>query len=221
MGSIGEAESLPYWQVNVPPSEREATCPEFLLNPNSKDLEILQTPDSQYHLLTWDELKAYIESNRLDVLQRKPSDLRRYIAFNHDIRKKFGSVMNFILQKKLGWEHPIEPSGAPPFENPEDWRVQWNDWPYGLDPKIVHLVVWTKFAFEEDASLGDLTPAGRKAIDDFVEKRFRSVLPREKVSDPALVGMRTVADGFADTVVSELDGFEKRTCCRALPFDAI
>ncbi|KAL9084795.1 MAG: hypothetical protein Q9159_005031 [Coniocarpon cinnabarinum] len=66
-------------------------------------------------------------------------------------------------------------------EATEDVCILCNDWPYGVDPKIVHLVCWTKFTFEEDSQTGDLTPRARDSIDDFVTERFR------KHEDPARV----------------------------------
>lgn len=52
--------------------------------------------------------------------------------------------------------------------------MQQNDWPYGIDKRIVHLVVWTKFGFQEDPETGDLTAEARKMIDDYVSKTFRT-----------------------------------------------
>jgi hypothetical protein len=53
-------QSLPYWLVNVPESERPAECPNFLINANEKDQGILSTPDAEYHVLTWAEAKDII-----------------------------------------------------------------------------------------------------------------------------------------------------------------
>ncbi|KAH0556745.1 hypothetical protein GP486_005467 [Trichoglossum hirsutum] len=58
--------------------------------------------------------------------------------------------------------------------NLADIKILYNDWPYGVDEKIVHLVVWTKFDLEDDPSTDDLTPKARKEIDDFVDKTFRA-----------------------------------------------
>lgn len=172
MGSLGSPEALPYWQVNVPLEEREEECPPYLQNHKDKDIEILGTPDSEYELLSWPELQDHIRNNRLDIFQRTPSDLRRYCAFNYKTKLKYGSIMNFILGNKLHWQHPIVADGRP-FEKESDLKVKWNDWPYGVDPRIVHLVVWTKFALEDDLVTGDLTDAQRKQIDDYVETTFR------------------------------------------------
>lgn len=47
-----------------------------------------------------------------------------------------------------------------------------NDWPYGIDPDIVHLVVWTKFELEDDEETGLCTAKSRQEIDDYVQKTF-------------------------------------------------
>ena len=57
-----------------------------------------------------------------------------------------------------------------------------NDWPYGVEKGIVHIVVWTKFTLAEDPATGDLTDAARKDIDDYVQKKFCTQLPPERVS---------------------------------------
>lgn len=182
MGSLAEASTLPFWQVNVPPEEREEKCPPYLLSAHGKDLEILGTPDSEYQRMTWPELQRHISQNRLDIFQRTPLELRRYFAFNYEIKMKYGSVMNFVLGEKLHWKHPIVADGKP-FEKGSDLSVKRNDWPYGIDERISHLVVWTKFALEEDPEMGgDLTDRQRKEIDDYVEKTFRVQCGKDNVS---------------------------------------
>ena len=175
----GEAK-LPYWQVNVPPQDRTVECPPHLRNLPARDIEILSTPDSSFTLMTWTDLLTEVAANRIDSLQRVPSDLRRYIAFNAQLRASHGSVTNFLLSERLGWTVPLEPKGGL-FEYEEDVKILLNDWPYGIDPRIVHLLVWTKFPFEEDPGTGDLTDATREAIDCYVTKVFRSRVPAEQV----------------------------------------
>ena len=63
----------------------------------------------------------------------------------------------------------------------DDIKILYNDWPYGIDTKIIHLVVWTKFDLDEDPITGDLTAGKRQEIDDYVERTFRTRVPREKV----------------------------------------
>lgn len=172
MGSISSPKDVPYWHVNVPPSEQTEECPEFLRNLTPKDLGIISTPDAQYHILTWAEVRQIIATNRLDLFQRKPSDLRRYLAHNWKLKQDYGSIMNFVLSQRLMWKAPIRPAGEKSFEDEGDVKVLWNDWPYGLDERIVHLVVWTKFELDEDPDTGDLTEKARAEIDAFVNKTF-------------------------------------------------
>ncbi|KAK1989520.1 hypothetical protein LZ30DRAFT_776049 [Colletotrichum cereale] len=173
MGSLAEISTLPYWQVNVPPESRTDECPEGLRNLSTKDVGILRTPDGAYRPQTWDEVRRLVATNRLDLFQRVPSELRRYRLFIHHLIKEHGSVMNFVLKYRLGWQEPLEAAGKP-FDTEGDWRVLYNDWPYGIDARIVHLVVWTKFELEEDPATGDLTEGARGEIEAFVGKTFRA-----------------------------------------------
>lgn len=136
---------LPYWQVNVPPQLRTAECPPFLLSLSAKDTLVVGTPDSNYKLLPWPEVQRTVADNRLGDFQRKPSDLRRYMEWGWGIKEKYRRVIEFLLTKRVQWTEPIIAEGAP-FEKEGDLRILWNDWPYGLDPRIVHLVgFWVTF----------------------------------------------------------------------------
>ena len=63
-----------------------------------------------------------------------------------------------------------------------DIKILYNDWPYGIDKSIVHLVVWTKFVLEDDPETDDLTPKMRKDIDEYVARTFGSGVSPDKVS---------------------------------------
>lgn len=63
-----------------------------------------------------------------------------------------------------------------------DVKILFNDWPYGIDEDIVHLVVWTKFELAENPETGDLSDEARAQIDDFVGQTFRSKMPAENVA---------------------------------------
>lgn len=231
MGSVNT--SLPYWQVNVPEGERTDECPEALRGLSAKDQGILSTPDDQYHVLSWDEVRRIIADNALDRFQRVPSALRRYLEYNWALRRDHGSVMNFVLAQRLQWKAPTRPRGMMPFECADDVKILWNDWPYGIDPRIVHLVVWTKFDLAEDPVTTDLTDAARKEIEDYVNATFGSRLPRDRVSSKAQrfsAGQRVVmcacvhprADMSAAVhMVQELAVAEVRTRRGTLPRHAL
>ena len=68
------------------------------------------------------------------------------------------------------------------FENENDWKILWNDWPYGIDESIVHLVVWTKFALEEEQGTEFLALEARQAVEGLVEKVFESRVGKGNVS---------------------------------------
>ena len=182
-------ETLPYWQVNVPADQRSAECPDFLRDANEKDQKILATPDSQFRRLAWPEVQDLIRTNRIDLFQRVPSDLRRYKAYVAKLKQEYGSVMNFVMAERLKWRDLV-PQGEP-FSNPgktvaephsrqsltgatDDIKILLNDWPYGIDTRIVHLVVWVKFQLEEDPITGDLTNSARKQLDSYVDQTFRT-----------------------------------------------
>lgn len=64
----------------------------------------------------------------------------------------------------------------------DDIKILYNDWPYGIDKSILHLVVWTKFVLEDDPETDDLTPQMRRGIDEFVVSTFGSGVSPDKVS---------------------------------------
>lgn len=56
----------------------------------------------------------------------------------------------------------------------ENYKILLNDWPYGFDSRIVHLVVWTKFPLPPDptSEKGDISPQTRQMISKFVRETF-------------------------------------------------
>ncbi|KAF5631307.1 hypothetical protein F25303_9712 [Fusarium sp. NRRL 25303] len=177
---MGSTETVPFWNMNIPEDQRTEECPDFLQGLHKKDQGILSTPDQEYHIFSWAEVRDIIQTNRLEKFKRVPSELRRYKAFAFSLKQKYGSVANFIHEHRLGWSTPVTPRGAP-FEFEDDYKILWNDAPYGIDPRIAHLVVWTKFGLVEYPPTGDLTDKARKEIDDFVTKTFRAHIPEENV----------------------------------------
>lgn len=180
MGSI--PDPTPYWNVNVAPELQTAECPDFLVTLTDKDRRIIGTPNDQYTVLTWPAVQKVIAGNRIDTFQRIPYELRRYRGFVWKIEREHGSILNFIMTQRLHWEEPLKPEGKP-FECPGDIKILWNDWPYGIDEKIAHLVVWTKFELVDDPETGFLTPEASKGIDDFVHKTLSPRLEKDRVGD--------------------------------------
>ena len=117
----------------------------------------------------------------MENLKRLPSDLRRYLAWSHTIKQKYGGITNFVIQERLHWTPLPERAAGPPrfnhhnpdpFADPRDYAVLVNDWPYGFTPDITHLLVWSKTPIEVDAERGDVTAASQERIVEFVERYF-------------------------------------------------
>ncbi|KAF8473266.1 hypothetical protein BDZ91DRAFT_651793 [Kalaharituber pfeilii] len=156
---------------------------------SEKDSMQLSTPDDKFKRLSWEDICTIVQENRLEDLKRVPSDLKRYILWCEQVKRDWkGGVMEFILKERLQWgdcggsdlQRSLVPSKKELFESEDDVKVLVNDWPYGLAPSIVHLVVWTKNAIPIGPD-GDLTPESRKTIDEFVNMVFGNVIGNENV----------------------------------------
>jgi hypothetical protein len=73
---------------------------------------------------------AFVDANKLETLKRRPSDLRRYIAWSQDTKAQYGSITNYLIEHRLPWGSPPFTSlSAVPFEEPADYKILLNDWP--------------------------------------------------------------------------------------------
>ncbi|KAE8350224.1 hypothetical protein BDV28DRAFT_159810 [Aspergillus coremiiformis] len=178
-------EPLPYWLVNVPHDRWPAECPGFLRDTCKKNIQILSTPDEKYERQGWELVKEIVRTNQIDRFQRLPSDLRKYLEYKEWVISEYGSIMRFVVKERLHWGEgspdDLTPRGRP-FEFDEDIRILYNDWPYGIETDIVHLVVWTKFELEDNPATDDLTPRARQEIDNYMKKTFCARVPSEKGS---------------------------------------
>jgi hypothetical protein len=87
------------------------------------------------------------------------------------LKRAYGSVLTFVQQERLHWPSDT-PSGNPPFTDLSDYKILFNDWPYGIDTDVVHLVVWTKLHLEDDPATDDWTPKARAKVEEFVDNTF-------------------------------------------------
>lgn len=117
----------------------------------------------------------FTDTNNLSILKRIPSDLRRYMKWTSEIKAQYGSMTQYILTHRLpkAWgQPPFKPTSPTPFESTDDYRVLLNDWPYGLDPGITHIVVWSRSLIAVDSETGDMTPESRAVVQNFVKRYF-------------------------------------------------
>ncbi|KAK3048404.1 hypothetical protein LTR09_010235 [Extremus antarcticus] len=157
--------------------EIDYSNPPFPLT--SIDRGLLAMKDEDFHRITWDDLKQIIANNTLEDLKRVPSDLRRYLAWSHNIKQQYGSITNFVIQQRLSWKPRSDDDPSQfahhspiPFKDARDHVVLLNDWPYGFESGIVHLLVWTKTPIAVDDTRGDVTVESREVIVEFVQQFF-------------------------------------------------
>ncbi|RAH59939.1 hypothetical protein BO85DRAFT_367453 [Aspergillus piperis CBS 112811] len=74
------------------------------------DRQVLAQTDEEFVLHDWEDLKSIIARNDLGILKRKPSDLTRYLSWSHKTKQQYGSITNYICQKRLGWTATIPSS---------------------------------------------------------------------------------------------------------------
>ncbi|KAI3020475.1 hypothetical protein CBS147482_2011 [Aspergillus niger] len=200
------------------------------------DRQVLAQTDEEFVLHDWEDLKSIIGRERkrekenyyyqyslstphmlafppprndLGILKRKPSDLTRYLAWSHQTKQQYGTITNYICQKRLGWTIPssspsssstttpststptssittstettIFPYKNPiPFADPSDYKILRNDWPYGLAPGISHSVVWLRTPVAVKEENGDVTDESRALIEAFVQRTFVDAVVREE-----------------------------------------
>lgn len=84
--------------------------------------------------------------------------------------------MNYLIAHRFpkvwGKSAPFTPKSNIAFQDPSDYSVLLNHWPYALKPGIVHIVVWTRTPLAVDDEKGDLIPESRKLVEDFVARFF-------------------------------------------------
>ncbi|KAK3995946.1 hypothetical protein QBC44DRAFT_318807 [Cladorrhinum sp. PSN332] len=139
------------------------------------DKWVLSQTDQEFKCHDWEELREILATNQLHLLKRKPSDLRRYIKWSAETKAEYGSTTNFLLNHRLpkAWgEPPFIPVSNIPFADPSDHCVLKNDWPYGFEPGISHIVVWTRTPIATDETVGDMTPESRTIVSDFIKRFF-------------------------------------------------
>jgi hypothetical protein len=97
------------------------------------------------------------------------------MTWTAETKAEYGSMTNYLLAHRLpkAWGRPpFQPISTTPFDNPSDYRVLVNDWPYGFVSGITHIVVWSRTVIPTDPVTGDMTPESRKIVGDFVKRFF-------------------------------------------------
>ena len=111
--------------------------------------------------------------------------MERYLVWSKKTKQTYGTIIDYICQERLHWqpisisldEGPLFQCKNPiPFADSRDYKILYNDWPYGMTPDITHIVVWLKTRLAVEPTVGDLIPESRQLIEDFVVKAFTETL---------------------------------------------
>ncbi|CAN6646925.1 hypothetical protein TRVA0_022S00606 [Trichomonascus vanleenenianus] len=142
-----------------------------------RDRRIIELGDGNFVPFTWADLQQIISSMDLAKLSRRPSDLKYYLECKHRYRLEYGGVLPYIVLEKLRWASSsteidtIMPANEECLEEESDVKILFNDFPYGVEPHIKHMVVWSKSPIPADEE-GKLTPEAFDKIDSYVKRTF-------------------------------------------------
>ena len=124
----------------------------------------------------------------MEQLKRLPSDLHKYLRWSYKTKKAYGTITDFVVRERLFWTpkddqpltaHSFTHHSSLPFEDRRDYAILLNDWPYGFEQGIKHIVVWSRTPIAVDDDRGDVTPESRRLIEEFVGRCFVNALAAE------------------------------------------
>jgi hypothetical protein len=90
----------------------------------------------------------------------------------------------------------------------------------GIDSRIVHLVVWTKFELEDDSATGLLSHQARDQVEQFVDRTFREAVPPAHVSRDT-ASLPIITNDSLGCLVQEHTCSQIYPCPRTLPRIAV
>ncbi len=100
------------------------------------------------HAMNWDEVAVLVATNRFEKLGRLAADLEHYKQKIREYKEEFATVGDYVLHTKFGCGCKIDAEGKKyvhPDDIVQDERFVWaeNDFPYALDKKIQHHLLWS------------------------------------------------------------------------------
>ncbi|KAI4221232.1 MAG: hypothetical protein L6R36_007045 [Xanthoria steineri] len=188
-----ESDSLSAWTVEMEEGKSGTSTTAEMDVDSSQSAQRPIPPNEETKVFSWADVRDIVETNRLDLIRRKPSERVVYKAWCKDIIAAYGSITAYMCAERLRWSPlPDAETSGPvfdycdptPFADPRDFRILRNDWPYGsFGPEITHLIVWSKPRIATDPENGLVTPESRKLIDAFVNRTFVQKLELDGSAD--------------------------------------
>lgn len=137
---------------------------------SERDAKILA--NDHYTPLSWERCKEIVLIDDLTLFTRSPQQLGDYFAAKEHFLKIAGGTAEYIVQNRLKWSGQLQSTSGKGFlQDKSDVKILPNDFPYGLEEGIAHIIVWSKVRCETDENQRP-TPKAKRAIEDFIWKSF-------------------------------------------------
>jgi len=102
-------EELPFWLVNVPADQRPRECPDFLMGCSEKDKRIIGTPDEEYQVLSWAQVRDIVSMlvcfDTISAMLMCPGPVQRTIGSTNSIVCRVSSdgidSLRIILRRSM------------------------------------------------------------------------------------------------------------------------
>jgi hypothetical protein len=106
--------------------------------------------------------------------------LKYYLQCKRRFEVEYGGVLPYIIKERLQWkpakDGTIQPIDPDFLGNKLDIKILCNDFPYGVEEGIIHVVVWSKAKIPIASPDGDITDESRQQIDVYIKKTFEEYL---------------------------------------------
>ena len=126
-------------------------------------------------MLSWDQICGFIASGALERLHRTFQVTARYQEYRKQLSLENTTVADAILDRKLCWDRTelasLDPRTTPPLSSTQLYKLLKNDFPYDLDPRAHHLVLWSKIYIPlyPHPNSREMDPTVRDLIQSFLE----------------------------------------------------
>jgi hypothetical protein len=124
------------------------------------------------------------EKNNLEQFKRSREGELKYKQFKDGLKARGIDKTALLLGHELNWakldaegkivETYMEPKSTKLLNSPDDILIVPNKFPYNFDPRVSHLLVWTKVSIESDpeSPQGDISMYTRQLIERYIDKTF-------------------------------------------------
>lgn len=98
--------------------------------------------------ISFDKVRLAIDTDRLDLLGRSPSQHKTYLDFLASVKREFASISDFVLANRIKMRTEIDASNKIYVPRPFDLNYSGktflllNDFPYNFSEDVFHFCLW-------------------------------------------------------------------------------